>query len=229
MSPKSTAWVLALVMCAAPIAALSIRPPEIPPVENFLEATVPTTFGEWRKVDEVAQIIDPATEALLKSIYPETLSRTYVNGAGYKIMLSIARSANQLGIQQAHRPEVCYPAQGFKLRGEMEVGVQLTTTYGPIAVRRLTASVGSRVEPVTYWLTMGDEVVDSQWDKRMVQIRALLTGENPGGLLFRVSSIDGDSNGAFAIQQKFVADMMKSVTPTARSRLAGLKELAGAT
>jgi EpsI family protein len=229
MKLKSTAWVLAFVMCAAPIAGGSMRPPPPPAVANFLEAMVPTTFGEWRKVDEVAQVIDPATKVLLERIYPETLSRTYVNGAGYRVMLSIARSANQLGIQQAHRPEVCYPAQGFKRLGEMEVGVQLTTTYGPIAVRRLTASIGSRIEPVTYWLTMGDEVVDSQWDKRIIQIRALLTGENPGGLLFRISSIDGDSKGAFAMHQAFVADMMKSVPARARSRLAGLKEPAGAT
>jgi EpsI family protein len=229
MKLSSKAWLLALVMCAAPIVAGSMRPPPFPVLANFLEATVPTTFDEWRKVDEVAQIIDPGTKALLESIYPETLSRTYVNRAGYRIMLSIARSANQLGIQQAHRPEVCYPAQGFELRGEMQVGVQLMTTYGPIAVRRLTASVGPRVEPVTYWLTMGDEVVDSQWDKRMVQIRSLLTGENPGGLLFRVSSIDSDSKDAFATQQKFVADMMKSISAEARSRLSGLKEPAGAT
>jgi EpsI family protein len=229
MKLKSTAWLLALVMCAAPIAAVSMRPPPPPKIANFLEAMVPTTFGEWRKVDEGAQIIDPATKAMLASIYPEVLSRTYVNKAGYRVMLSIARSANQIGIQQAHRPEVCYPAQGFTLEGKMEVRVPLTTTYGSILVNRMTAGLGSRVEPVTYWLTMGDEVVDSQWDKRMVQIRALLTGENPGGLLFRVSSIDGDSKNAFAMQQKFVASMMKSVPAEARSRLAGLKEPAGAT
>jgi EpsI family protein len=110
----------------------------------------------------------------------------------------------------------------------MEVGAQLTTPYGPIAVNRLTASIGRRVEPVTYWLTMGGQVVDSQWDKRIAQIRAVWTGENPGGLLFRVSSIDGDSKAAFAMQQKFVADMMESVSPEARGRLSGMKESAGA-
>ena len=229
MKLNSTAWVLALVMCAAPITAGSMRPPPPPVVANFLEAMVPTTFGEWREVHEPGQMIDPATKATLDKIYPEVLSRTYVNKAGYKIMLSIARSANQIGIQQAHRPEVCYPAQGFKLRGEMEVGGKLTTYYGSIPVNRLTASSGSRVEPVTYWLTMGDQVVDSQWDKRIVQIRAILTRENPGGLLFRVSSIDGDPKGAFAMQQKFVADMMESVSAEGRSRLAGLRESAAAT
>ena len=58
-------------------------------------------------MQEVGQIIDPATKAMLDKIYPEVLSRTYVNKTGYKIMLSIARSANQIGIQQAHRPEIC--------------------------------------------------------------------------------------------------------------------------
>ena len=227
MKLKSTAWVLALVMCAAPIAAGTMRPPPPPPVANFLDVMVPTTFGEWREVQEAGQI-NPEIEDMLRRIYAEVLSRTYVNKTGYKIMLSIARSANQIGIYQAHRPEVCYPAQGFKLQGKMEGGVPLTTTYGSIPVNRLTASLGSRVEPVTYWLTMGDEVVDNQWEKRMVQIRAILTGENPGGLLFRVSSIDGDSNGAFAMQQKFVADLTKSVPAKARSRLAGLKERAAA-
>src|SRR6478609_2119851 len=77
MKLKSTAWVLALVMCAAPIVALSMRLPPPPIIPIFLEATVPTTFGEWRKVDEVAQNIDPATKAMVESIYPETLSRTY--------------------------------------------------------------------------------------------------------------------------------------------------------
>ena len=198
-------------------------------LRSFSRRWLTDPCGEWQVVQEAAQVANPEIEALLSRIYPETLSRTYVDKSGYKIMLSIARSANQIGIQQAHRPEVCYPAQGFKLRGEMEVGGKLTTYYGSIPVNRLTASLGSRVEPVTYWLTMGDEVVDNQWEKRMVQIRAILTGENPGGLLFRVSSIDGDSNGAFAMQQKFVADMMTTFSPTARSRLGGLKEPVGGT
>jgi EpsI family protein len=80
----------------------------------------------------------------------------------------------------------------------------------------------ARYEPVTYWLTMGDQVVRTQWDKRLVQIRAVLTRESPGGLLFRISSIDKDSEAAFAVQQKFAADLMQSVPPEARRKLGGL-------
>ena len=132
-------------------------------------------------------------------------------------MLSMARSGNQIGIQQAHLPDVCYPAQGFEI-GSVEDG-ELPTAYGPIPVRRLTTSKGARHEPITYWLTMGDQVVKTKWDKRVVQIRVVLTGESPGGLLFRVSTIDRDPAHAFAIQQKFVADMMASVSPEARRKL----------
>jgi EpsI family protein len=218
---KWSAWLMSALMCGAAVAGISARP-VVPEVPNFLESTVPESFGGWRRLEEGLQIIDPATEEKLREIYKEWLSRTYVNEAGDRVMLSVARSGNQIGIQQAHLPDICYPAQGFKI-GAVTKEPKLPTTYGPIPVTRFTATMGARDEPVTYWLTMGDQVVESQRDKRIVQIRAVLTGESPGGLLFRVSSIDRDSERGFAIQQKFVADMMASVSPEARRKLSGLR------
>ena len=148
------------------------------------------------------------------------LSPTYVDDAGYHTMLSIARSANQIGIQQLHLPEICYPAQGFAVSGEADG--ELPTTYGSIPVRRLTTTARERHEPVTYWQTMADQVVKNQWDKRRVQIRALLDRKAPEGVLFRVSSIDREPERAFAMQQKFVADLLATVSPEARRRLSGL-------
>jgi EpsI family protein len=220
MKVKLTTWLMAALMCGAAVAGISARP-SIEEQPNFLEATVPPIFGEWTKVEESAQIVDPATAEQLRRIYKEVLSRTYVNKAGYRIMLSLARSGNQIGIQQAHLPNICYPAQGFELLGKPEDG-RLTTPYGPIEVTRLTTSMGARTEPVTYWLTMADHVVRTQWDKRMVQFLLVVTGQSPDGLLFRVSSIDRDPERAFAMQQKFVADMMASVPSEARRKLSGL-------
>jgi len=207
-------------MCGASAAGISARP-GIPEQENFLESTVPTKFGGWRELEEPVQVVDPGTAKLLQKIYKETLTRAYVNEAGDRIMLSMARSGNQIGIQQAHVPERCYPAQGFKA-GDVEDG-ELPTTYGSIAVRRLMTNRGARYEPVTYWQTMADRVVKTRWDKRLVQLGTLMSGESPGGLLFRVSSIDRESERAFAVQQKFVADMKASVTPEARRKLSGLR------
>ena len=221
---KWTAWLMSALMCGAAVAGISAGP-NIPEEPNFLEATVPTEFGGWRKLEERAQIVDPATEKKLAEIYREVLSRTYVNEAGDRIMLSMARSGNQIGIQQAHVPNICYPAQGFK--AGIPKDAKLPTAYGTIEVLQLTTNKGARYEPVTYWLTMADQVVKTRWDKRMVQFRTFVTGESPGGLLFRVSSIDRESERGFAIQQKFVADMMASVSPEARRKLSGLRSPTG--
>ena len=96
------------------------------------------------------------------------------------------------------------------------------TAFGDIEVRRLNTNLGKRVEPVTYWLTVGDQVIKNGFDKRLAEIRLGLTGQIPDGLLFRVSSIDPDSARAFALQQKFIADMMAAVPGEARRQLSGL-------
>jgi hypothetical protein len=65
-------------------------------------------------------------------------------------------------------------------------------------------------------------------DKRIAEIRLGLTGQIPDGLLFRVSSIDEDDARAFAMQQKFTADMMAAVPPLTRKQLGGLAPMAPA-
>jgi EpsI family protein len=69
---------------------------------------------------------------------------------------------------------------------------------------------------------VGDQVIKSAFDKRIAEIRLGLTGQIPDGLLFRISSIDNDPQRAFAMQQKFVADMMAAVPTEARRQLSGL-------
>jgi EpsI family protein len=225
MKPKSIAWVLTALMCSAPIAGVVARPDTKVSDALQLETAVPTAFAGWTEVKETgAQVRDPAAEELLRRLYSQLLVRTYVNKDGQRIMLSIAYGSDQRGGLQAHLPEVCYPAQGFTVDPK-EKG-SLVTAFGEIPVVRLTTRMGRRHEPVTYWLTIGDEVNTSAFVKRAVEMRFALTGQIPDGLLFRVSSIDGDPQRAFAVQQTFVTDMMGNVTPENRRRLAGLKPAA---
>ena len=230
MKANTVALTLVALMCTASIAGIAARPGQKAAEKGktiSLEAIVPKGFGDWTELPEQnAQVVNPQTKELLDKLYSQLLSRTYINKQGYRIMLSMAYGDDQRGGLQAHRPEVCYPAQGFKL-GKVEDGV-LATSYGKIDVRRLNTTYGARVEPVTYWLTVGDEVIRSRLDKRIAQIRLGLTGQIPDGLLFRISSIDGDEDRAFATQQKFVADMMAAVPPAARKQLSGLTAPAGA-
>ena len=219
-----TALVLTTLMCCASLAGFAVRPTAKASDQGkaiSLETTVPKAFGDWTELPvQGVQVVNPQTQQLLDKIYSQLLTRTYVNKQGYRIMLSMAYGDDQRGGLQAHRPEVCYPAQGFKL-GKVEDGI-LPTAYGNIGVRRLGTRLGGRNEPVTYWLTVGDQVIKSALDKRIAQIRLGLTGQIPDGLLFRISSIDNDDARAFQIQQSFAADMMAAVPPPARKQLSGL-------
>ena len=224
MKLNYTAVTLALMMVLASAAGVTMRPGATASSRGStvsLETMVPRTFGAWRELpDSAAQVVNPQTKELLDKLYSQILTRTYVNAEGYRIMLSMAYGDDQRGGLAAHRPEVCYPAQGFKL-GKVQDGA-LPTPFGSIEVRRLQASLGGRVEPVTYWLTVGDQIIKNKFDKRIAEIRLGLTGQIPDGLLFRVSSIDRDDARAFAMQQQFAADVLAAVPATTRKQLSGL-------
>ena len=81
-----------------------------------LEAMIPKQFGEWKLEGTIASlIVSPDVQALLDKIYNQTLSRTYINPKGERIMLSIAYGGDQSDTMAVHKPEVCYPAQGFQI------------------------------------------------------------------------------------------------------------------
>lgn len=224
MKTSHTALFLAALMCGVSAAGFAVRPSaraEGATKTLSLETMVPKSFGDWIMLPEQAsQIVNPQVQEKLDQIYNQILSRTYLHKDGYRIMLSLAYGGDQRGGLQAHRPEVCYPGQGFQL-GLMEDGA-LPTSYGVIDVRRLQTSLGTRKEPVTYWFTVGDRVVNGKMDKRIAEIRLALTGQVPDGMLFRISSIDTDSRRAFERQQEFAAQMMSAVPSKVRKQLSGL-------
>jgi EpsI family protein len=224
MRTTHVALILAALMCCASAAGLAVRPSSKAADRGAgisLETVIPKSFGAWSEyTDKSAQVVNPQTQQLLDKLYSQVLTRTYVNKDGYRIMLSLAYGDDQRGGLQAHRPEVCYPAQGFKLNKTQDGS--LATGFGGIEVRRLTTSLGSRNEPITYWMTVGNQIIRNRIDKRIAEIRLGLTGQIPDGLLFRVSSIDGDDTRAFEIQQAFVAELMSAVPPKVRHQLSGL-------
>lgn len=186
-----------------------------------LASAVPTRFDDWVELPaSTAQVVNPQTQALLDKLYSQVLTRTYVNADGYRIMVSVAYGDDQRGGLEAHRPEVCYPAQGFTLLGNQASLLQ--TRFGGIEARQLDTKLGPRREPVTYWFTMGDEAVRSRLDMRWIELRMALSGQVPHGVLFRVSSIDGDKERAYRQQQAFVDALLGAVTGANRARLSGL-------
>lgn len=219
-----TAIFLSILMCVASMTALLARPtvksadagPKI-----SLDEMIPKSFGGWHEVpQQVLQVNNPQTQELLDKLYSQLLARTYANTDGYRVMLSLAYGSDQRGGLQAHKPEICYPAQGFKLhRTETS---QLGTSLGLIPAQRLFTSMGARQEPVTYWFTVGNKAVQSKFQLRLVELSYWLTGRIPDGLLFRVSSIDSDQARANRYHDLFVNELLNSVSAQDRVRLSGL-------
>jgi EpsI family protein len=185
-----------------------------------LEALIPKTFGDW-KIDEtnVPLISDPEQQALLNKIYNQTLARTYVNQHGDRIMLTIAYGGDQSGDMALHKPEICYPSQGFSIL--KNVTGSFSTGEGSIPVKRLVATKGQRIEPITYWTTLGDAIAVNGIQWRLQQLKYGLTGKIPDGLLFRISSIQADDAKAYQTQDAFARDLLKAMTPSGRERIIG--------
>jgi len=225
MRPIRTAFVIAALMLAAGIGAVVARPSlkmaSLGPAFS-LEAAIPKHFGDWREeTQRIIQVINPQAQKVLDETYSQILTRSYVNTDGYRIMLSLAYGSDQRGPLRAHEPEACYPAQGFALhRKEASL---LATPYGSIPVRRLFTSKGSRVEPLTYWVRIGDKTVrESRWQWKLTELNYTLTGRIPDGLIFRVSSIDPDQIRANQLQDQFINQLLQAVSPAERKRLSGL-------
>lgn len=221
---KRRAVFFALGCSAAAVSALALRPTQraaetLPPIE--LQKQVPKSFSGWQIDNSIVPILpDPSVQAKLNEIYNQVLARTYVDGRGQRVMLSIAYGADQASDSTAvHRPEFCYSAQGFVVR---DLGVEtLTVSAKELRVRRLMGSIGARQEPITYWVTLNDQAVMPGVQRKLQQIRLGLSGQIPDGLLFRVSTIGADTKAGFETQQRFIVDLASAMPEPVRSRYFG--------
>ena len=185
-----------------------------------LKTLIPSQIGEWR-IDTSIMPIEPSpdVQAALNKIYNQTLSRTYINPAGSRIMLSIAYGGDQSDSMQVHKPEVCYAQQGFEVFGA--VAGRLLTQYGELPVRRLIARQGSRNEPIIYWVVVGDKATSTGLTQKLAQLSYGLTGKVPDGFLVRISSIDHDRQSAYQLQEEFIKSMLGAMNDEDRARVAG--------
>ena len=223
MNLRRTQWILLGLMLLAAVLGVVLHPThfladELPPVD--LQTMVPKRFGDWEEQPvTLLQVINPQQQETLEKIYSETLSRVYANADGYRVMLSIAYGKNQNKALELHSPEVCYPAQGFSLLERRKTTLDMLGKT--IQATQLETHMAQRYEPVTFWSAIGTTVTSSVLQKRLIEFRYAMTGRIPDGFLVRASSIDKNSANAFAMQNRFVNDLMRAVAPENRARLVG--------
>ena len=185
-----------------------------------LDTMIPKSFGGWTVDASLVPLApDPSQKEMIAALYDQTLSRTYVNAQGQRVMLSIAYGGDQSKQLQLHLPEVCYVAQGFDM--VKAHGDELATGFGKVPVKRLVARQNARNEPITYWVTIGDKAVMSGIDQKMQRFMYGLSGRIPDGMLVRVSTVEPDEASAYRVQDRFVNQMLDALKPRDRSRLLG--------
>lgn len=188
--------------------------------EFDLEGLIPRNVPGWSVRPTRARASNPQAQELIERIYSQIVERLYVDASGYVLMVVAAYGADQRGNLEAHRPEVCYPAQGFAIRSNS--ASTIPSAFGELRARQVHAVAGERSEPLTYWFAVAGGQVETRLEKRIQVLKSTLSGQIPDGLLFRVSSIDKDTSRAWRKQVEFIQSMIQVADATGRRRLAGL-------
>jgi EpsI family protein len=222
----SRPWPVRVVLAAAAVliaigAAATVPPPERKVADFQLDTMVPKQFGDWRVDPSIVPVsLAPDVQAQLETLYEQVLARAYVNSRGQRIMLSIAYGGDQRDALRSHRQEVCYRAQGFTVQG---LSVEETTINGrSIPMSRFQARRSGRIEPVTYWMTMGSDVIVNRTDRLVAQVReGIVDGAVPDGMVVRVSSLDPDLKQAYGQHVAFMDGLLAAMPAEAARRLTG--------
>lgn len=222
MKAHSRQFMIGLAMLAAAGLALALIPRHkmSEQAEINLETLIPKRFGQWKHDISVAPTIhDPGVQANIEKSYNQYLDRVYVNAQGERVMLAVAYGGGQTGSVQVHRPEVCYPALGFQIGALSKDVIDANGTQLP--VMKLVATQGARIEPVTYWVMMGETAVRGHLEQVFARLKYNLEGKVPYGILIRVSTISTDESQSYRIEEQFVRDMLRAVPAQHRKVLSG--------
>lgn len=179
----------ATVACASAVSYARIPTAKQPVIsKKAFEAWIPNVVGPW-KYQASGGVLLPPPDELSDRLYDNLVTRVYTSPGGPPVMFLIAYNNVQDGVLQAHRPEVCYPAGGYKLIDTKRFPLPLTSAVPATA---FTAVSPDRTEHVVYWTRAGSAFPTTWLEQRIAIARANLRGEIPDGVLVRASLVGSD-------------------------------------
>ncbi len=225
LNPMVTRRTLLLsgAIAGAALAARAMRPSlkadqAAPPLEGL----IPKQVGAWRAIQSAR--VPVSTYTSRDQPYDDQIARTYTDGQGHEMMLAVAYGAHQRQEVKIHRPELCYPAQGWQVVQLQPTSFDLGQRAGqPIIGHRMVVTTGVVDEAVSYWIRIGSTYSDSAWRTRWVIIQEGLAGHMTDGVLVRFSerlAHGAAPDEAFKRQAQFASLLIQSISPTSRGILA---------
>lgn len=186
-----------------------------------LNDLIPSAFGDWLSRDVSDPLALNETDSLASQLYNQMVTRLYSNTTtGAEIVILLAYGAKQTDSLQLHRPEVCYPAFGYKLTRNEAVAVPIRPGV-TIPARRLMAESADRRESVLYWSRIGETLPLDGSQQRSDRLKMALQGLIPDGLLARFAMAGVEPETAWAAIQAFVASLVMAIKADRRNVLIG--------
>lgn len=190
-----------------------------------LEQIVPKQFGNWREQPNgYAQVrLSTGNDPNINQPYDQTLMRTYINKQGQVVNVAIAWGRKQRQEVKVHRPDLCYVAQGYKIKSlKRTIFGTVKGLSGPVIGNRMVAMSEHGGEAVSYWIRIGKLFSEDAVDTRLHILKEGLAGRIPDGILVRASQPVADiaeAENAWPVLDSFLADLVSYAPPDARRLL----------
>ncbi len=195
----------AQIVTAVATYAATPRRSEARLVSFRLEDLVSLKVGQWGFVSR-AGVVAPRADGTVDG-YDQVVTRVYEAPNLPAIMLLIAYGSTQGGALQLHRPETCYPAQGFSLSDPMPFDLDFGTNE-IIKARAFTARRDARIERLIYWTRIADSFPTDTAEEYRAIFGSVLKGVTPDGILVRVSTLGADIDLMDKALQTFVTALV---------------------
>jgi EpsI family protein len=187
-----------------------------------LETAAPLSVGGFNGLS-TSELLAPAEPGSLTArLYDQSIGRRYTSDRSDQVIdLLLAHGAEQSNERQLHRPEVCYPAFGYRILSSKAETLPLARG-GQLPVRVMQVQAQGRQETVLYWTRLGDALPTSGEQQRIARVRLALKGEIDDGVLVRFSMHAEDAKAGLATLRVFARQFVDALSPEARVALLGL-------
>lgn len=201
-------------MCGAAAAGLAIVLKPVRQAGRFGRETIagliPEAIGPWR-LSNRSGVVDNSDQQDDEELgYDEVVRRIYVAEALPDIYFLAAYGVNQAGSLQLHRPETCYPGQGFSLSNFSNGVVRAGSSAVP--ARRMTAMRDLRSERLLYWTRIADQFPLNSFEEYTVILDCALKGFVADGMLVRFSAIGDDAPGLDRAIDRFASSLLTTAS-----------------
>lgn len=150
-----------------------------------MEEFVPDRIGDWVKGASTVDAV-PQLTAYERSVYEQVVVRHYFKRGALPITLLMAHNRAQSFSSELHRPDVCYPASGFKVLSRQALILPLP--IGQIPANYLRAIRGARQDGVLYFTRIGDSFPATLLQQRLDIVQSVFNRQEPDGIVFRLST-----------------------------------------